>query len=93
MPKKLLTAEVAQDIATLAVNNQLLSLVIDKYKSGKSKGEYFADYTEGERTIDVNTINVLQSIPRIITAEQKLVIHFEMKKDQPPFVRWEKDGE
>ena len=87
MPKKRLTAEVAGELATLAVNGRLLSLKIDKYKSGKNKGQHYADYQEGERTADIHTIRMLQMIHRGLEEGKSYDIYFALKEDKPAFMR------
>lgn len=87
MPKKRLTAEVAGELATLAVNGRLLSLKIDKYKSGENKGQHYADYREGERTVDINTIRMLQTIHRGMEEGKSYDIYLFMNPNEPTFMR------
>lgn len=86
MTKVLLDAGVAETLATLAMSSQLVSLTIDKYKTGKNKGKHFAEYTEGERTITVDSINVLNSIEIGLKQGQEYDIEIHMPKDKPMFV-------
>ena len=67
MPKKPLTPEVAKQLVEFAKNDQLLSLQIGKYKSGKYKGEHYADFQEGLRTLPLDSVNVLKNIASYVT--------------------------
>lgn len=87
MPKKRLTAEVAGELAALAVNGRLLFLKIDKYKSGKNKGQHYVEYQEGERTVDVNTIRMLQTIHRGMEEGKSYDIYFVLEEEKPVFMR------
>lgn len=86
MAKKVLNAEVAGELATLAVNGQLSTLVVDKYKSGKNKGKHFADYTEGERTLPLDSINVLNTIALGLKEGKEYDIEIQMPADQRMYV-------
>ena len=87
MPKELLTEEVAAKVAALASNQTLATLKIDQYKSGKNKGHLYAQYTEGERPLDINTINALNELASSIKQRNQITVTAIMEEDTPPLIR------